>query len=185
MRKIVFIALSFAGALAFGADSHLKPGLWEMHVIKQVMDGKDQTAQLSGMAAQMQQTMANLPADQRARVEAMIKSRIGNDGAIRICISPEMAKRDTPLVDKEGRCQPASVQRSGDHLSYEINCTLNGTTTKGRGEATYSADLISSRNDITVTSAGGGTHAMQTESEMRFLGNDCGDVKPFTPPAGH
>jgi hypothetical protein len=184
VKKTLFIALSFAGTLAFAADSHLKPGLWEVRVVKQVVDGKDQSAQMSGMAAQMQQAMASMTPDQRARVEAMMKSRIGSDGAIRICLSPEMAKRDTPMIDKEGRCQPASVQRSGDHISYEINCTSNGTTTKGKGESTFSADVVSSRNDITMIQ-GGTTHAMQTETEMRFVGADCGDVKPFTPPAAH
>ena len=66
---VVLIALRVVAA-GFG----LKAGLWETQVTKQVVDGKDTTAQINGATAQMQKMMANLPPDQRAKMEAMFKS---------------------------------------------------------------------------------------------------------------
>jgi uncharacterized protein DUF3617 len=169
------------------AGMGLKPGLWETHLTKQVLDGKDTTAQIGGAAAQMQKMLANMSPDQRARMEAMMKehgaSMGSSDGSIRMCISPEMANRDTPWVDPKGRCQPAKVTRSGNQASYEINCASEGTTTTGKGTSTVSGDLVTTQMDMTTTRSNGETHVSHTEAEMKFLGADCGDVKPLTPPS--
>jgi len=173
-------------ATTFAAGFGLKPGLWEMHIVKQVTDGRDMSAQVAAAGTQMQQMLANMPADQRARVEAMMKQNgapsFASNGAIRMCISPEMATRDTPIVDREGHCQPSVVNRSGNRTTFEINCkTQNGDMT-GKGESVSSGDLITTKMDATTHDAGGATHTMHTESELKYLGTDCGDVKPITPP---
>jgi hypothetical protein len=184
-RALVVGLIGTAAVAAYATGIGLKPGLWEVRVVKQVIDGKDMSAQKAAMSAQMQQAMAAMPAEQRAKMEAMLKQKgvdIGSDGTIRLCISPEMAKRDTPLVDKDGRCQPAKLTRSGNHTTYEFNCSANGTTTAGKGEATTDGDLISTQSDMTITTANGPPRIVHNESEMKFLSADCGDVKPLAPP---
>ena len=186
MRKSMLACLTALAALqVFAGGIGLKPGLWETRVVKQVMDGRDMSAQIAGAATQMQQAMANMTPEQRARVEAMMKEHggptVGGNGTIRMCITPEMANRDKPLIDREG-CEPATVNRSGNHATFEFSCTRNGNTTSGKGEATTSGDTISTVVDATIHKASGETHVMHNESEMKFLGADCGDVKPITPP---
>jgi hypothetical protein len=99
-----------------------------------------------------------------------------------MCISPEEASRDKPVLDREGRCQPAIVTHSGNHTTFTINCSSNGNTTTGKGESTAVGDVITSQIDMTVRKANGETHTMHNESEMKFLGPDCGDVKPMPSP---
>jgi hypothetical protein len=188
MRRItVALLLAVAGAPAAGAGFTLRPGLYELRVVKQLVDGQDMSAQLTAAAAHLQQAMASLPAEQRAKMEAMMQQRgvsQGGDGAIRISVSPEAAKRAGPFVDKDGRCQPAAMTQNGNTTSFEVNCTLNGMTTTGHGEATVAGDLISTRADMTSRSNKGEPHVMHNESQMRFLGARCGDVKPVElPPA--
>ena len=36
--------------------------------------------------------------------------------------------------------------------------------------------------DMTTKKASGETHQRHIETEMKFLGADCGDVKPIMPP---
>jgi hypothetical protein len=160
----------------------LKPGLWETHVTKQVVDGKDMTATINGAAAQLQKMMANLSPDQRAKMEAMMKEHgaamASGDGAIRMCVSPEMANRDTAWVDPKGHCQPVKLIRSGNQASFEINCAENGNTTTGKGLSTMSGDVVTSQVDMTSHGADGQTHVAHTETEMKFLGADCGALKP-------
>jgi hypothetical protein len=164
---------------AYAAGMGLKPGLWEIKVVKMVVDGRDMAAQMAALAAQRQQVMANLPPDQRARIEAMAnQGGVEGGGGFRLCVSPAMAKRDTPIVDKDGRCQPATVTHNGNQTSYEFSCSRDGVTTTGKGTATTADGLITTQVDMTTTSTNGKTRVMHNESEMHYLGPDCGSVKP-------
>ena len=151
-----------------------------MKTIKQVMDGKDMQAQMAAAQAQMKQAMAKMPPEQRKQMEAtmaMQGAAMSGDGAMRMCISPEMAARDKPMVDPEGKCEPAKVSRSGNKTSYEFNCKTAGGSMVGKGDSTFAGDTITSRMDMTTTDARG-KHTMQTESQMKYLGADCGGLKP-------
>jgi hypothetical protein len=192
MRKQLVVAAVTAAVAAFAAVDvlatgfGLKPGLWESRIIKHVMDGRDMTSQMTGAMVQMQSTLSRLPPEQRAQMEAMMRQRggmtIGTDGTTKMCISPEMAARDQPIVDQEGRCQPAKVNHSGNRTAFEINCSVNGTVMTGNGESTAAGDVIASRVDMNIRKGNGETHVLHTETEMKFLGSDCGEVKPFALP---
>ena len=175
-----------AGSLAVLASSPcaqtmgMKAGLWEMRTLKQVMDGKDMQAQMAAAQAQMQKAMANIPPDQRKQMEATMAKQgaaMSGGGALRMCISPEMAARDKPMVDPDGKCEPAKLSRSGNMTSYEFNCKSDGRSMVGKGDSTFAGDTITSRMDMTTTDATG-KHTMQTESQMKYLGADCGGLKP-------
>lgn len=184
MKKMTFAALAALVTLvapAHAEDPRMKPGLWEMRIIKNIVDGRDMAALLAAKSAQMQQAMASLPPDQAARLQSTLKLGAGGTAATRICISPEMAKRASPVIDQGGHCQPATVTRNGDTTTFEFSCTINGATSSGKGQSTISGDVITTRTDITSQAPNGTTHVMHNESEMRFVGPDCGDVKPMGP----
>lgn len=183
MRKILIASL-VAPTLLFAqtAGPGLKPGLWEVRVVKQVVDGRDISAQLSQADRQMRQAMQSMPPEQRARMEAMLGQHgmsTGAGGGYRICLTPQMAKRDTPIIDRDGHCRMSQVTHSGSRTSFSFSCRSGGTTTTGTGVASMSADWVSTRTDATTRDAKGGTHTMQVESEMNFVNADCGDVKPL------
>jgi len=182
MKKLALAVLVTLSGAALAQGSGLKAGLWEMKQIKQVMDGRDMAAQMASAQAEMQQAMVNMSPAQRKQMEAMMGSRGmpagAAGGAQRICISPAMAAADKPMVDPEGRCEPAKVSRSGNKTSFEFNCTSAGHTMVGKGESTVSGDLVSTRMDMTTTDAQG-RHTMQSESQMKYLGPDCQGLKPI------
>ena len=187
MRSLLIAGLvALAPLPAFAGGFGLKPGLWETRIIKQVVDGRDLSAQIAGAQSQMLQVMANMPPEQRARMDSIMRQRGGpaftSDGTIRMCISPELASRDKPIVDKDGRCQPAMVNRNGSQTTFEFACNANGITTTAKGESAASGDLIKTRVDMTTRQSGGETHVMHNETEMKFLSSDCGDVKPMAVP---
>jgi hypothetical protein len=175
------VTLAAFAALAVAAGFGLKPGLWQIHIVKSVVDGSDNTASIAAVSNRMQQMLASLPADQRALVEAKIRQSgisQSNNGSFRICVSAAMAKLDKPIIDKDGRCQPSTVRHDGADTSYEFNCTADGTTTIGKGTATANGDTITTHVEMTVQPAGGQSHAMQNDTELSFVGPDCGDVRP-------
>ena len=179
-RLIVAASLAVLASSPCAQTTGMKAGLWEMRTLKQVMDGKDMQAQMSAAQAQMQQAIADMPPDQRKQMEAMMARQgpaMSGGGAMRMCISPEMAARDKPLVDPEGKCEPAKVSRSGNRTSFEFNCKSDGRSMVGKGDSTFAGGMITSRMDMTTSDATG-KHTMQTESQMKYLGADCGKLKP-------
>lgn len=184
MKKLIVAgSLAVLASSPFAQTTGMKAGLWEMKTLKQVMDGKDMQAQMAAAQAQMQQAMANMPPEQRKKMEATMGKQgaaMSGGGATRMCISPEMAARDKPMVDPEGKCEPAKVSRSGNKTSYEFNCKTAGGSMVGKGDSTFAGDTITSRMDMTASDATG-KHTMQTESQMKYLGADCGGLKPVGP----
>jgi hypothetical protein len=180
-KALIAIIVTLSGA-ASAQSPTLKPGLWEMKSIRQVVDGRDLTAQRAAASARMEQAMANMTPEQRAQMEAMMSAQGGGSpgvagGGTRICISPAMAAKDKPMVGSDGRCEPAKVNRSGNKTSFEFNCSADGRTEVGRGESTVSGDTVTTRVDMAMTDARG-RHTMQTESQMKYLGPDCQGIKP-------
>jgi len=180
MKRLILAAtLAVVASSPCAQTTGMKAGLWEMRTLKQVMDGKDIQAQMAAAQAQMQQAMAGMPPEQRKQMEAAMAKQgtaMSGGGAMRMCISPEMAARDKPMVDPEGKCEPAKMSRSGNKTSYEFNCKTAGGSMVGKGDSTFAGDTITSRMDMTTTDATG-KHTMQTESQMKFLGADCGTLK--------
>jgi hypothetical protein len=183
VKKLAAATLILLCATAFAQSPSINPGLWEINVIRQVIDGRDMTAQLAAAQTKMQQAMANMSPEQRQRLEAMMGGQgmpvqSTATGGTRVCISAAMAARDRPLVDPQGLCEPAKFSRSGNKISFEFNCTANGGTSVGKGESTIGSDMVTNSVDMTVTDARG-QHTMRNESQMKYLGPDCQGIKPI------
>ncbi len=183
MKNAILAIVVTLCAPAFAQTPGLKAGLWEITPIRQVVDGRDMTAQMSAAQAKMQQAMAGMSADQRKQMEAMVNGKgmsapSGAGGGTRICISAAMAARNKPMVDPEGHCEPAKLNRAGNKTSFEFNCSANGRTQVGKGESTVSGDTVTTSMDMTMTDPRG-RHTMQSESQMKYLGADCQGIKPI------
>lgn len=179
MSKVTVLTMAMAVlSTSVAAQTAMKPGLWEMRTIKHVMDGRDMMAQMAAAQAQMQQMMANMPSGQKKQMEAMM----GRQGASapnvhRICVSAEMAEREQPVVVADSKCEPSNVSRSGNRMTYQIDCVAQGTTMTGKGESVFAGDTVAGKMDMT-TAGRDGRHSMQMESQMKYLGADCQGLKP-------
>ncbi len=173
IKVLSALVLGLLAAPALATD--MKAGLWEIRTIKQVVDGQDMQAQMQAM----QKQLAALPAAQRKQMEAMMASQgmSMSEGAMRICISEEAARRNAPVLDPEDRCPPRKLTRSGNTVRFELDCVMDGRTARGKGESTFSGNRVHSRMDMTTTGPDG-RHTMQTESQMSYLGADCKGLAP-------
>ena len=180
MKKVLLAILVALSSNVFAESSGLKPGLWEMKVVKQVMDGRDMQAQMAAAQEQMQQAMANMTPEQRKQMEAMMGrqgAHVSGGGGTRICISKEMAARDRPVMSSQSHCDPVKSNRSGNKISFEFNCSNKGRTESGKGETTIRSDLMETVVDMTMTDAHG-SHTIHNESQFKFIGSDCQGIKP-------
>lgn len=182
MSKAMWLCLGLTITAPALADMlNMQPGLWEMKAVKTVIDGTDNTAQISDAGAKMQAAMANMSADQRAKMEAMMQQHgmainPAGGGTIQMCMTADMVKHNALPVGKDGKCQPTWSQGINS-TSFSYSCQNSGVTSSGKGSVTRSGDLLNVVSDGTTTSAAG-THTTHTEVQMRYLGADCGALKP-------
>lgn len=176
-RVILATTLAVVSAVAQGAaEPAVKPGLWEVTLTRQFMDGRDVTVLVPAALAGIQQFMGNLSPQQRRQVEATL-GRAPASTKQRICISPEMAAGDKPLLPPEVKCQPSSFNRDTGRITFEFTCADQNGTTAGKGESTLGAESVTTRIDM-VTNNANGKHTWQNETLATYIGADCGALKP-------
>ncbi len=178
MNKTVFAwALLLAGSLA-QAQTKLTPGLWE-HQAKV----KTGSGQLEAAMAQMQQQLAAMPPDKRKQVEEMMSRQgMGMPAApgqalpVKVCVTPEQAARDETVMH-DSNCKTTSRSRSGNTVKFAFECT-GPRKASGEGEYTLvSAKEHNGRMKMTGSS-GSREETVEIEHSARWLGANCGEVKP-------
>ncbi len=163
------------------APSGMKAGLWESRSVKMVMDGKDMLPQMVAAQTQMREQMAKMPPEQRKKMEAVLGSNQGDPLTQRMCVSPEMAQQQQAMVPRPARadCAEPKLTRDGNRTAFEFSCKQAKGTITGKGETVASADQVKVTVDTVNTDAAGAKHTMQVETHMKFLGADCGGLKPL------
>ncbi len=169
MRKLIipFLLCSMLSASAWAADQ-MKPGLWEMTM--------------------KSDAMKNMPKISPEQLEQMRKMGINvpqmRDGGIvtQVCVTKQMADSDRlpGMQDNETGCESKNMQRNGNSYSVDIVC--NGAAMKGAGKAQGSFsgdDSFTSTYDFKGTMHGQPV-SQHHEGSGKWLGADCGSVKPLS-----
>jgi hypothetical protein len=174
------IALVTLASPAFAQMGKLQPGLWE-----QAMTMKSASGQMESQMAQMQKDLASMPPEQRKMVEDMMAkqgmsmgSAGGRNTTIKMCISAEQAER-AELPQQEGNCKQEMVERSGSTVRYRFSCSGNPPTS-GEGEYTLASPTSYSGRATVVTQVQGKPEKIEMTQTGRWLGADCGTLKPRT-----
>jgi hypothetical protein len=171
-------ALTVAAAGSAAAQT-LKPGLWEL----QHKSGGN--AEVDKAMADMREQMASMPPEQRKQMEAMMASRgmqmspsAAGGMAMKMCMTKEMVERNE-INDKRGDCKTTQKQRSGNTLKMAFTCS--NPPSRGETQVTFNgAEAYSSKTTVTTTTDGK-PETMTVEGTGKWLGADCGSVKPMQP----
>ena len=180
----------FAATIAFASFAagaqQLKPGLWEITNKMQTGSG-----QMEQQMAQMQQQMANMPPEQRKMVEEMmakqgVKMGPGGPGGgitARICMTKEMVERnEVPSGQQRGDCKTTQQSRSGNTMKMAFSCT--NPPSSGEGQVTFNSNEAYTMKMVVHTQVQGRPETMNMDASGKYLGADCGNIKPIVPPAG-
>jgi hypothetical protein len=178
IRWTALIAVLATNAVAATADPAVQPGLWEVRLVRQYMDGRDVTALVPVALAGLQQFMGGMTPQQRKQVEATFGTQVASGNTVqRMCVSPEMAAGDKPLLPANVKCQPTEFNRDGSRLIFAFNCADQGRSTTGKGVSHLASERVETRIDL-VTNDANGRHTWINQSEATFIGVDCGNLKP-------
>jgi hypothetical protein len=176
------IAVLALGASATASAQSLKPGLWEITNKMQSSSG-----QMEQNMSQMQQQMANMPPEQRKMVEEMmakqgVKMGPGGPGGgitARICMTKEMVERNE-LPSQRGDCKTTQQARAGNTMKMAFTCT--NPPSSGEGQVTYTSPESYAMKMMVNTQVQGKPEKVNMDGTGKWLGSDCGNIKPMVPP---
>jgi hypothetical protein len=173
-------ALGLALALPASAQS-MKPGLWEITNNMADGNGKAQSA-----LADLQKEMADMDPEERKTMEQMmakqgLKLGAGPGGGMvtKMCITPEMARRKELPMQQKGDCTHNQSTAGAGKMKFSFACANPRTT--GEGEVTFSGDT-SYKMKMKVVSGKTKDDVMTMDASARWIGADCGSVKPIALP---
>ncbi|MBI2732337.1 MAG: DUF3617 domain-containing protein [Aquabacterium sp.] len=182
-RVAVSLALTVSlNIAAHAADTPpIKPGLWQVTADSQQLNGKP----LPDMSAQLAEQMKRMPPEMRNQMEAQMKARGvqmapgGGNMGIRMCLTREMLDENR-WQKTEGNCKNTSMTHQGNTWSWKFSCTQ--PVSEGEGSTTFT-DSTSYSSNIRITSQRNGQPQTVTmKHHAKWLGADCGDLKPMAPP---
>jgi Protein of unknown function (DUF3617) len=180
LRPLVVIPLLLAGAVGANAQT-IKPGLWE--VTNKMQSGPGGTRD---PIAAMQDQMAKMPPEQRRMIQDMMDKKgatMGGGGpgsmSIKACLTKDMIERNE-IGAAKGDCTSSTSSRVGNVIKTSFTCT--NPPSSGEGQFTVvSPEAYTSKLSVTTVINGKG-NKMDIDASGRWLGVDCGSVKPVVIP---
>jgi hypothetical protein len=142
--------------------------------------------QVEQQMAQMQKQMAAMPPEQRKMMEETMARqgvRMGPGGpggmSMKICMTKEMAER-SEIPARQGDCKTTHQSRTGNTMRMAFTCT--NPPSSGEGQVTFTSPGAYSMKMAVSTTVQGKPEKMNMDGSGKWLGADCGNIKPITPP---
>ena len=185
MKLTFHLVLAVTGLLTCSVNAAqaegLKPGLWQ---ISQKMGGNPE---MDRAQAQMQEQMAAMPPEQRKMMEDMMAKRgvkmgasAGGGTTIQMCMTPEMAARSDAPTMTHGHCKNTISARTATGMKIAFACTEPPSS--GEGQITFAGSDAYSMKMTIHTTANGKPEQMTMDASGKWLGVDCGSIKPIKVP---
>jgi hypothetical protein len=204
-------AICFSLSAAAANAQTIQPGLWEStskmtggsgEAGKAMTQMQDQLAKMppeqrkameqmmspeahNARMVQMQKQMASMPPEQRKAMEQAMNMganmRIGSDGTtIKVCITQEMIDRKGWMGKADGKCTHTVSPAVGNTQKFGFTCTE--PPSNGEGTVTF-LSKTSYNSSMKISSVRNGQpESISFEGSSKFLGADCGSVKPLPMP---
>ncbi|MBC7916532.1 MAG: DUF3617 domain-containing protein [Rhodoferax sp.] len=181
LRHLLGLCLLVVGTASYA--QHLQAGLWEIST--QMRGG--QADKMAASMEKMQKDMASMPPEQRKMVQDMMAKQGVQMGAAggagitaKICMSQEMVSRND-FSGQRGDCSHTTSPRMGNTIKYSFVCTKPASS--GEGEISFQGRDAYTQKMTVTTTVKGKPEKMDMQSRGKWLGNDCGKIKPIAMPA--
>ncbi len=179
-------ALLLAASASYASAQTMKPGLWEITTKMQGGSG-EMTAAMENAQKQME----SLPPEQRKMMMDMMAKRgiqmgtsSGGGMAIKICMTQEMVDRNHVTShqssNSQNDCTHTNSPRSGNTMQFSFVCTKPPSS--GEGRVTFTSPEAYNMKMTSTHNVKGQPEKMDMQTDGRWLGGDCGTVKPFEMP---
>ena len=175
------LAALIVGVCALSVQAQVsKPGLWE---VTSKLGG---SAEMDKAMAQMQQQMASMPPDQRKQMEAMLAKQGMSLSAApagmlaKMCMTKEMAEKSQMPVQTQGDCTSTTSDKTSTGMKFKFTCA--SPPSSGEGQYTFMGDSAYTMKMKINTQQQGKQVTTTLDSSGKWLGADCGTIKPMVMP---
>ncbi len=179
---LVVLVMAATAIAATASAQQLEPGLWEVSSKMTSASGE-----LEKATARMQKDLAAMPPEQRKMMEDMMakqgmKMGAGGPGEMvaKTCITAEMIERNE-IPAQQGKCKTTAKPRSGKTTKMSFVCT--DPPSSGEGEFTVVGPQAYTSKMVVRTTAQGKPETMNMDASGKWLGAECGSIKPIGSPS--
>lgn len=172
----VGIAISIGALPALAADNtplKVKPGLWEM----------TSDSEHSGAPPIPPEALAKMSPEQREKLESAMKGAMAPQHRVdKHCVTQADIDKGFDRMDQMGRGKCTQNVTSSTATLRQGSFTCAGAGGPGSSSGTYRFEARNPESvvgtwDMTMSN-GGNTMKMKSAMQGKWLGADCGDVKP-------
>ncbi|MBX3621549.1 MAG: DUF3617 domain-containing protein [Rhizobacter sp.] len=153
----------------------IKPGLWQVTSTR-LVDGQK--------APELGEHLKNLPPEARKRMEANMKlhgvDMSGGPGSMKMCMTRESLDQGR-WQGEQTNCKTDFTSRTGSTWKWRSSCTQ--PPSESEGEASFSGSESYTVKSTTRMTLQGQTRVTNMTMNAKWLGADCGDLKPLAPPS--
>jgi hypothetical protein len=158
----------------------VKPGLW------QVQKYESDSPRGAGRGADMGEALKRMKPEARQRMEAMMKERGIEPGAggpgptgMKMCLDRQSLEQGR-WQGRQGRCTTDYISRTDKAWKWKATCTQPDSRTEG--ETTFAGSEGFTTTLAMTTTLDGQPRTTRTSMTLKWLGDDCGGLKPLAPP---
>lgn len=177
---LITALLASAGATAPAWAQAIKPGLWEIQMNPQL------SPERQAAMAQAQQQLAQMPAEQRKRMEEMMAKAGVNANlatgavALKVCITADQAALNELPVHSQGQgsCKH-QVQRKGAQILNQFSCSDPEVSGQGTTTLTSPEAYTSTLSTVSKNKSSGKSETLVVNGSGRWLSADCGGIAPM------
>lgn len=184
LPKLFTLVLFSVSAVAATDNFNIKPGLWETTTSSQSQGSPSVPPE---QKAERDKMMARMSPEMRARIEAAQKKYQANAGAPHVrksCVTKEDLNKPMSFEDAKegGKCTKTVLKSTSSTQEIRVDCADDRYKSSGTIRVTASnPENWSGTLDTTLTPvAGGAPITVKTNMSGKWLGPDCGDVKPHS-----
>jgi hypothetical protein len=99
--------------------------------------------------------------------------------SMKICMTREMVEKNE-IGGQQGDCKTTQQSRSGNTMKMAYSCTKPPSS--GEGQVTFVSSEAYTMKMVATTAMNGKPEKVEMEGAGKWLGADCGKIKPLQPP---
>jgi hypothetical protein len=169
-------ALAAHAQTANAPGPRIEAGLWEIN-----MSLKSQTGKAEMAMREAQAYISRMPPEQRKQVEQMMAQqgvRLGDkSSSVQACISKEDAERGE-IPQQAGECTQQVLEKNASSMKVKFNCATNPPAS-GEAVVDFQSPTAYTSRGIVDTVVLGQNERVTVDQTGRWLGADCGNVRPL------
>jgi Protein of unknown function (DUF3617) len=174
LGSLIALAVGVHGLAHAQSPPPIKPGLWQVRGVRDV-DGQ--------RMPDMSEHLKNMPPETRRQMEAMMKQHgvdaSGGARDMKVCLSRESIDPNQ-WQGQMGTCKTEYLTRTATNWKWHTSCLEPASETDG--EATFNSAERYTVKVVTTAAVMGQSRTSRMTLDSKWLGPDCGDLKPVTPP---